>query len=338
MMSLSLPHTHTHTHTRTHTHERGECVSTTLGGLCEWNEVFRRLSVTIKCVWLWRGGRDKEAKGRARKTDSRKTRERERERERERGSVSLQSLCLPACRSASPLATLWWIVGSDDTWQLPLLYSNTGRDTAERPAGFTQRAPLRSTSPSISPSFPPSSLPRLFLFSHCCFSRSSLLNIQAFYKKQHIHICASKSNFLKSVDTIFPEVSAASRQFKMTPLVLVFHLGFYQLGWHFKVSAKIWGHASNTRRKSERTRHMTTTGSAQHSFKPKLHMFVSGEVDGLKLPKVLCLFNTTLQPVFLSLWMSSLFTLPRLTPSFADVIISTTTRGRCKAKKHKHGS
>lgn len=50
-------------------------------GLCDWNEVFRRLSVTIKCVRFWQ--RDGE---RERKTDNER---------RERHTAFGRSVCLP---------------------------------------------------------------------------------------------------------------------------------------------------------------------------------------------------------------------------------------------------
>lgn len=324
MMSLSLPHTHTR--------KRRVCFNNTWG-LCEWNEVFRRLSVTIKCVWLWRGDRDKEAKGRERKTDSRKTRERERE--TQTGSVSLQSLCLPACRSASPLATLWWIVGSDDTWQLPLLYSNTGRDTAERPAGFTQRRlfiPPLLPSRVMTPRPPsPSSLPRLFLFSHCCFSQ----NIEAFLKKQHINIHASKTNFC---NLLTRSTQKSQQPFKTIPPVkqLESYIGLVLMTFYNKCQDLRTRQQHKNKAWRGETHENNWLHPTQLHIKSTYVCVCWGRCP--HTAKVLFLIKTTLQSVFLSMLTSSLFTLLHFTPSFADVIITTTTRGRCKAKKRKHAS
>lgn len=88
-------HSHTLPLSLTHSWKR-VCFNNTRG-LCEWNEGFTRLSVTIKRVRLWWRDRDKKTK---RTTEEDGKRGRERHTQRQTGSVRLRSRCLSACRSA----------------------------------------------------------------------------------------------------------------------------------------------------------------------------------------------------------------------------------------------
>lgn len=73
-------------------------------GLCDWNEVFRQLSVTIKCVWFWQ--RDGE---RERKTDNERW---ERHTHRRAASTFGRSVCLPLALLRHHYAVMdcgkWW--------------------------------------------------------------------------------------------------------------------------------------------------------------------------------------------------------------------------------------
>lgn len=270
----------------------------------------------------------------AREEDWQQEDERERERRRRAASAFSRSVCLPVAlpRHSPPCDGLWEVMTHDNF------------HCCIQTRGETQQSG-RQVSHSGASSFHLS----FHLVSWLLALLPPLLSLASFFSHTVASRRTSRRSWRSSTSTYMHQKLIFAICWHDLPRSLNNRLKQYHLlnnlsrtlvwfWWHFTISAKIWGHANNTRTKREGARHMKTTGFTQHSFISNLRMFVSVEVDVLTPQKVLFLFKTTLQSVFLSMLTSSLFTLLHFTPSFANVIITTTTRGRCKAKKRKHAS